>query len=319
MNLQEAYATLEIPHGTSPEDAKKKFRDLAKKYHPDVNKEPDAEAKFKKMNEALSVIQKGEEPVHHGEPGFNIQDFLRGQQGGNRRRVQPELVHLRTSIPYKDSIFGCKKDFTYEIRVKCDGCGGQGVFSLHNGCTECNGQGFTMSRQGNMVMQTSCRKCHGRKPTEECKLCSGTGGVKATRSITVSIPGGIINNNALRLEGMGNFVEVVNNFFNSGDAYTDAFVHVAVEPALIKFTIKENNLHSPLSISLLEALTGCTKKVETLDGAKEIKIPAKTKNSEQVIIPNLGISRTGNQIVDINVDYPQDIDNLVSYLVNKEN
>lgn len=311
MNLQEAYSILEIPQGTSPEDAKKKYRELTKKYHPDVNKDPDAEAKFKKINEAYNVIQKGEEPQHQ----FHGDHFVQRR----KPRPNPEIVHLHAHISYKDSIFGCKRDFVYDRRNKCDECNGQGVYSLHNGCTECKGQGVVITRQGNMIMQQTCGKCRGKIPTEECKPCNGTGGVKATRTITVTVPGGVVDGNILRLEGMGNFVEVVNNFFNSGDAYTDAFVQLHIQPAEFKCTIKDNNLHVPLDITLLEALRGCTKNIKTLDGIKEIKIPQKTKNGHQVIIPNLGVSRTGNQIIDINVDYPQDIDSLISHLVSKEN
>jgi molecular chaperone DnaJ len=170
-----------------------------------------------------------------------------------------------------------------------------------------------------MIMQQTCGKCHGRIPTEECKPCNGTGGVKATRTITVTVPGGVADGNILRLEGMGNFVEVVNNFFNSGDAYTDAFVQLHVQPSEFKCTIKDNNLHVTLDITLLEALSGCSKSIKTLEGFKEIKIPPKTKNGHQVIIPNLGVSRTGNQTIDINVDYPQDIESLISHLISKEN
>lgn len=311
MNLQEAYSILEVPAGTSPEDAKKKYRELTKKYHPDVNKEPGAEAKFKKINEAYNVIQKGEEAPQHY---FNA-DFSQKR----RKRVNPEVVQLHAHITHKDSIFGCKRDFIYDRRTKCDECNGQGIYSIHNGCTECNGQGMRIIRQGNMVIQQTCGKCHGRIPTEECKSCDATGSVKATRTITVTVPGGVVDGNILRLEGMGNFVEVVNNFFNSGDAYTDAFVHLHVQAPEFTCTVKDNNLHTSLDITLLEALRGCTKSVKTLEGIKEIKIPEKTKNGYQVILPNLGVARTGNQIIDINVDYPQDIDSLISHLVSKEN
>jgi len=315
MNLQEAYSILEIATSSTQDEAKKKYRELTKKYHPDINKSPDAEAKFKKINEAYNVIQKGEDVQMPFSGGIN--DFF----GGNKRRqrTQQEVISLHANLSFKDAIFGCKRDFTYEKRNKCDGCNGQGVFSLHNGCGACGGKGATIIQQGNMIIQQTCGKCHGKSPSEACKACSGTGGVKATRTITVTVPGGVSDGNALRLEGMGNFVEVVNNFFGSGEAHTDALVHLHVQVAPFNCTIKEHNLHVPLNITLLEALTGCDKSVDTLDGAKEIKISEKAKNGQQVIIPNLGVSRNGNQIIDIIVDYPQDIEALISYLLKKEN
>lgn len=318
MRLQEAYSILGLSPNASQDDAKKKYRELTKKYHPDVNKEDGAEDKFKKINEAYAVIQKGEDGPQF--QGIDFGDFVNSRNSPFRKRRQPpEIINLNTTISFKESIFGCKRDFTYERRVKCDQCDGNGAYPLHNGCTECQGQGVVITRQGNMIIQQTCRKCHGKQNFEECKTCSSVGGIKSTRTVSVTIPPGISNGGVLRLEGMGNFVEVVNNFFNSGDAYTDAFVRVNVEKSEFECQIKDKNLHTPLKITLLEALRGCTKSVETLNGKKEIEIVKKTKNAQQVILPNLGVARIGNQIVDINVEYPQDIDSLIDYLSKSEN
>lgn len=312
MNLDEAYKILELSPGASLDDAKKKRKELMKKYHPDVNKDPGAEEKFKKVNEAFNVIGKPQnQQFQPTGGGINIQDFI------NRKRhkgANTPPVNLNAHISFKESIFGCKRDFVYDRQAKCDECGGQGLYNIHNGCSECGGRGVIIRQQGSMIMQQTCTKCRGRTAVEECKTCSGTGGLKSTRSITVMVPGGITNGTTLRLEGMGHFVDIINDFFGSGEMCTDAFVKVHVGPADFKYSIKNNNLHTSLDISLVDALKGCTKTVQTLEGNKEINIPAKTKNGEQVIIPNLGVSREGNQVVDINVEYPQDIDSLISHL-----
>lgn len=313
MNLDEAYKILELSPGASLEDAKKKRRELMKKYHPDVNKEPDAEEKFKKVNEAFNIIEKPQ-PQHFqpsGGSGINIQDFMNRKRNKN---ANTPPVNLNAHISFKDSIFGCKREFTYDRQAKCDECGGQGLYNIHNGCDMCGGRGVVVRQQGQMIIQQTCTKCRGRTAVEECKTCSGTGALKATRSITVMVPGGISNGTTLRLEGMGHFVDIVNDFFGSGEMCTDAFVKVNVAPADFKYSLKNNNLHTTLDIPLIDALKGCKKTVKTLEGDKEIVIPAKTKNGEQVIIPNLGVSREGNHVVDINVDYPQDIDSLISHL-----
>lgn len=317
MNLSEAYSILELSPNATPDEVKKKYRELTKKYHPDVNKEPGAEDRFKKINEAHQVVQKGEDPQpqYHGGGGINIQDFF----ARRKRKAAPEIIQLHAHISFKDSIFGCKRDFTYDRINKCDECEGQGVFQIHNGCNECGGRGVIIRQQGQMIIQQTCGKCRGKSAVEECKTCSGSGGVKGTRTITVTVPGGVSNGTVLRLESMGNFFEVQNSIFGAGELCTDAFVHLHIKPSEFICSIKQNDLHVPLNISLLDALRGCKKTVPTLEGNKEIEIPSKSKNGQQVIIPNLGVSRTGNQIVDINVDYPQDIDSLISHLLNKEN
>ena len=311
MNLDEAYKVLELPNGTSVEEAKKKARKLMSKNHPYINKEPDAESKFKEINLAIQTIEKPPQQQFPQNGGINIQDLINRKR---RKNINAVPVNLTANLSFKDSIFGCKRDFTYERNIKCEDCSGQGMYTIHNGCAQCGGRGIIIQQHGSVIMQQTCPKCHGRMNHEECKPCGGTGSVKSNRTINVSVPGGVENGTTLRLEGMGHFVDVVNDFFGSGDMYTDAFVKLHVSPAEFKCSIKNNNLHTLLNISLLEALQGCKKKIQTLEGEKEITIKEKTKNAEQVIIPNLGVARTGNQIIDINVEYPQDIDSLISHL-----
>jgi len=317
MRLQEAYSVLGIPPTSSEDDAKKKYRDLTKKYHPDVNKEPGAEDKFKQINQAYETIKKGEDhqpQQFHGQPGFNIHDFFGGMHKQQQRHnKQPQPIHLKTSISFKEAVFGVSKEFKYDRNIKCEDCEGQGQYTLHNGCQQCQGRGVTVTRQGNMIMQTTCGSCGGKRQTESCKKCSGTGGISSTSSISVLIPPGVSNGNTLRLEGMGNFVESVNNMFQSGDAFTDALIQINVEP-LDNFSVKDQDVHTSTTISLLDALKGRTISVKTLDGQHEITIPKKTKNKDSISISNLGVARKGNQIVNINVEYPSDIKYLVKHL-----
>jgi molecular chaperone DnaJ len=308
MNLKEAYATLEIPQGTPPEEAKKKYRELTKKFHPDVNKEPGAEDKFKKINEAYQIIQsgKGTDPEDRYPQG-NRSPFHRQQV------IQLENVEVTTTISFKESILGCKKDIKYSRQTKCQNCEGNGEVRLNNGCKKCGGRGQVVNRQGHMVMVATCDECHGRVSMNDCTVCSGQGTLNADVSVHVNVPAGIQNGNTLRLQGMGNFA---GSFMGFADQYTDAFLHVTVTP--------EEGLHlegrsvvSTLQISLLDALRGCKRTVKTIQGKKEIQIKPSSRNGDEVVIPHLGVAGAGDHRVLLDVQYPKNTDKLIGVLLDE--
>lgn len=308
MNLKEAYATLELAQGTSPEEAKKKYRELTKKYHPDVNKEPGAENKFKKINEAYQIIQTGK--------GTDPQDRRSSyHQGGFHRQqvVQLENVEVRQTISFKESVLGCKKEIKYSRHSKCQDCGGAGEIKLNNGCKTCGGKGQVVNRQGNMVMVSTCSECHGQTNITMCSACHGNGTVHADVSVHVSVPAGILDGNILRLQGMGNYA---GSFMGLADQHTDAFLHINVmpEPGL---SIEGTSVVSHLTISLLDALRGCKQKVKTISGEKEIQVKPQSRNRDEVIIPRQGVSGTGDQKVILDVEYPKNTDKLIGVLLNE--
>lgn len=308
MNLKEAYAALEIPEGSSETEAKKKFRELSKKLHPD-NKETGNEAAFKKINEAYQRIQKGEDDPVPMQGGGGWGSHFRRQQV-----VELQNVEVSTTVSFKESVLGTKKDIKYQRQAKCQNCGGQGAIKLNNGCKKCGGKGQTVVRQGNMVAVTTCDQCYGRSNLEECKLCSGQGFLHTDVSVHVSVPAGILNGSTLRLQGMGNFAGAM--FMGFGDQYTDAFLHITVtsEPGL---TIEGRNVVSHLSISLLDALRGCERSVNTIYGRKTAKIKPGTRNKEEVIIPHCGVGGMGDQRVILDVQYPKDTDKLIGVLLDE--
>src|SRR5271157_5191928 len=132
MNLKEAYATLEIPEGTSEAEAKKKFRELSKKWHPDVNKDKGAEATFKKINEAYQRIQSGEDDPRESAYANG------GAKWANVRQQQQVIeltnVEVSVTISFKEAVLGVKKELKYPRTAKCRNCGGHGEIKLNNGC-----------------------------------------------------------------------------------------------------------------------------------------------------------------------------------------
>ena len=179
MNLKEAYTTLELSEGSSQDEAKKKYRELTKKWHPDVNKSPEAEAKFKKINEAYECVKNGQgndrqPPPAHG-AGWN--PFHQQQV------VQLENIELHLTIDFKESVLGCKREMKYPRQAKCQACGGQGEMRLNNGCTKCGGSGQTTVKRQGAVFISTCPQCGGRSSVESCKACNGHGLVDTDVSV----------------------------------------------------------------------------------------------------------------------------------------
>lgn len=308
MDLKTAYSILDISQSASQDEVKKKYRELTKKYHPDVNKEDGIEEKFKQINEAYQCIVSGKStnksfPNKYRNPfdAFNNQ----------YRSIDLSNVDCNITISFKESVLGCRKDVKFVRKGKCNNCNGQGYYNLNNGCTTCNGKGQIVSRQGNMIFTQTCPKCYGQTQTESCSECAATGSIDTEVSVNVNIPGGVVDGNILRLGGMGNF----GGNLMGMDQFTDAHLHISVIPES-GLTISGMDVISTISISLLEAIRGCNKSVNTILGSKDIKINPLSRNKDEVIIPNMGVNRIGNQKVILDVFYPDDTNKLISTLVD---
>lgn len=317
MKLSEAYNILGIESGTSPDDAKKQYRKLTKEFHPDINKDPGAEDKFKKINEAYKVVSTGQstdrEDTVFRQSGFNpfnpFDPFNRQQ--AKRRTVTP--VELHTTISFKDSVLGSSQELKFNRQGKCPDCDGQGARTLNNGCQQCGGLGTLTMQRGNMIFTQPCGKCHGHSQTESCNKCNAFGFVDVETSVSVNIPGGILNTNVLRMSGMGNYAGSIMGM----DQYTDAHLYVHVTPDA-ELSLQGADVIYNLEISLLEALQGSSKIVRTVLGESQIDIKPMSRNKDEVIISQMGVNRTGNQRVILDVKYPQDINKLIGVLDTKE-
>jgi molecular chaperone DnaJ len=312
MKVAEAYSILEVPPGTSADDAKKKYRELTKKFHPDINKDPDAEAKFKKINEAYQVVSTGKstdrEDVVSQSRARNSGGF--SHPFGRAQFFENTHVQTHTTISFMDSVWGTKQDIKFSRKAKCTSCNGQGEVTLNNGCTECGGRGQSVNRKGNSIYISTCSKCNGQSSTESCTSCGGEGCVNSETSVQVTIPGGVANGSVLRLSGMGNFV---GSFMMNMDQYTDTLLHITVLPEA-GLSLDGQDVVSRVDLSLLEAIRGCSKKVKTIMGNHQVEIKPMSRNGDTVLIKNMGVNRTGNQKVILDVKYPNDIDKLVKLL-----
>lgn len=310
MNLQEAYSELEANNSFSEEQLKKQFKTLSKKYHPDINKEPGSEEKFKKINEAYQTITNPKESPYasqySGVSGFHgspFEDFFSNVR--MRKTPPPKNISLSQHISFKESVFGTSKEIEFERLTMCNNCNGEGSYKINNGCTNCSGKGVIIQSHGNVIYSQTCSQCHGLSKSEPCKECNETGAVNTNTKVSVKIPGGIKNNNILQLQGIGNYT--VNPLGMEG--YTNVLLTITVDESSL--SIVDNDVVSSISIPLINAVKGFTTSVETVSGQHEITIPKLSKNKDEVIIPNLGVNKTGNHRVILNVEYPDNIQSIL--------
>jgi molecular chaperone DnaJ len=319
MKLREAYGILEIPETATPEEAKKRYRELAKKHHPDVNKDPGAEATFKKISEAYQAIQAGgtESSFVDDARDFNnqtIYDIFNRSTARNNKRYFATNVELNTIISFKQAVQGCKIELTYSRQIKCPHCQGSGDKPVNNGCKTCGGQGQVVTRNGNAVFLRSCSDCHGRNQTKPCTDCNSTGVMETQSSLLVTVRPGVLDGNVLGLQGMGNFS---GTFMGLQDTYTDVHLRVKVipEPGL---RLEGNDVVSDLHLTLLDALRGCAVPVSTIDGVKTVTVDGGIRNKEEIVL-SVGDHNSIKHRVVVHVEYPANVDNLIDVLSKGEN
>lgn len=326
MDIRSAYKTLEMSEDCSDEDLKAQYKRLTFQYHPDRN--PEAPDKLKLINEAYQYIQdyKANPEKYNPTPfsrspfggmqTINISDLFGNGFGQQQKQISFPPININVVVSFRQSIQGVDKDLQFNKHIKCSKCNGQGNEQLGNGCQNCNGKGRINSQQGNMMFSGTCNKCYGRNiKTKACEQCNSTGVQEVVSNLTIHIPPGITDNSIMRLKNAGNYTG--QSIF--GDAATDVFVNVRVEKeeGLI---LEGADVVSHLRLSLLQALTGVTKAIKTIIDTRDVQVHPGAKNKEEIILDGLGVvSANGKQRVILDIDYPNDIDDLINYLKSKEN
>lgn len=338
MAKRDYYEVLGISKTASADEIKKAYRSLAKKYHPDVNKDPGAEEKFKEINEAYDCLSDEQKKARydqfgHEDPtagfgggqgfgGFGGQgfggfdDIINSFFGGGGARAQSngprqgKDIEKQMNVTFEEAVFGCKKKVRLSVDEECIHCGGTGAATKNDykTCPKCNGQGKVFMRQqslfGMSTVQTVCPDCKGKGKivTKKCEYCNGAGRTRTTKDVEITIPAGIQTGMTLRMEGYG---ESGYNGGPSGDLYIS---FVCADHSNFKRDGQNIILDVPLSFS--QAALGDTIDVPTIDGNVSLKIPAGTQTGTKLKLrgkgtknPKGGITR-GDQIVVVNVVTP---------------
>jgi len=320
------YEVLGVEKNASEDDLKKAYRQLAKKYHPDMNPgDQNAAEKFKEASEAYSVLsdpkkrqqydQFGHAAFEQGGAGgfggfdFNTQDMgdifgdLFGDLFGGRsssrssRNGPMRGTNLRTSvtITFEEAVFGCEKEIELNLKDVCPTCGGSGAKKGTQPvtCPKCNGTGRVVMRQQSLfgMMQTEavCPDCHGTGKIikEKCPDCKGTGFISSRTKIKVAIPAGIDNGMSVRIRDKG---EPGMNGGPRGDLMVE--VRVLSSPV---FQREDVNLFSVVPISFTLAALGGKMRIKTVDGEVEYEVKAGTQTNTRIRLKGKGVPSVHNR------------------------
>lgn len=337
MNNQEYYDRLGVSKDASQDEIKKAYRKMSKKYHPDINKEPGAEEKYKDIQEAYETLgdeQKRAAYDQYGPDGANFggggaggfsgfdgagfggfEDIFSSFFGGGGASRNPSAprqgddLQYRLNLEFEEAIFGADKDVTYNREAECETCHGSGAKPGTSPitCSRCHGQGVinvdTQTPLGMMRRQVTCDVCHGtgKEIKEPCNTCHGTGHEKKAHKVSVKVPAGVEIGQQIRLSGQGEAG------FNGGP-YGDLFVIINVLPSK-KFERDGSTIYYTLNISFAQAALGDTVEVPTVHGYVEMTIPEGTQTGKTFRLKGKGAPRLrggsqGDQHVTINVVTP---------------
>jgi molecular chaperone DnaJ len=312
--MKDYYKILGISPDTSDDDTKRAYRDLAKKYHPDINKSPEAEAKFKEISEAYDAIKSGWKPGQsRGNPlpngfqfgGNNPFDFFfeNNPLFKNAREVyfSPD-IELFIELDFLDACHGAERPLKYSVKESCKEC--DRFHSLHGRfdskkCEDCNGLGKTIQRNAFMSLTVTCKKCHGVGAVNACVKCSGRNYEDVDRTITIKIPEGIDSNSKLRVTGAG-------NYFVQEKRRGDLYLNINIRPHAV-FKRKNIDIFTEIDVDYLDCLLGVKKEVETIHGKQEIEIPDLSENKRIIVLKNLGIKKNGSHYLTINMTIPKSL------------
>ena len=321
MNKRDYYEVLGVSKEASLDEIKSSFRKLAKKYHPDVSKEPNAAEKFKEAQEAYAVLSDDQKRKQYdqfghnafsgdnGFPGFDFSDidlsdifgdlfgggfsdfFSSGRTSSSTRKRKGRDSLMEMSLTFEEAVFGTKKTIKLNVAVNCEECNGKGGLGEKT-CSVCHGSGKITTEQRTMfgayMTKTTCHHCGGKGVSYNtvCKSCQGKGKKMETKTIEVSIPAGVDTGNQLRIPGKG---EAGINGGPNGDVYLEFIV----EPHSL-FERKGNDLYLELPITITDAVLGAKMDVPTLTGKIKLSIPAGSKTNDKHRLKGKGIENVNS-------------------------
>lgn len=325
------YEILGVSREATKEDLKKAYRQMAFKYHPDRNPEPEAEHKFKEAAEAYEVLSDdekrarydrfGREGLRGSTSGFSnaqdIFDMIFGGEGGGgifdsffgggRRRTQrgPSLK-VDIEVTLEEVAKGTEKTVELKKNESCDTCGGHGTKKGKEPetCQTCRGRGEVLQSRGFFELRTSCPTCQGSGSLikDPCQKCSGTGRVKAKKSITIKIPKGIEDGTQIRVTGEG-------DSGLRGAPQGDLFCSIRVKSHVF-FERNGDDIICELPISFAQAALGATLEVPTLFEKTTLKIPKGTQSGQIMRLRGMGLPSmqgygVGDELVHVVVESPK--------------
>lgn len=353
MANKDYYSTLGVNKGASDDEIKSAYRQLAKKYHPDLNKTPEAAEKFKEINEAYSVLSDKEKRANYDQFGsadgpqgfgggngggfsgfgggdfggfediFNIFSGFGGRGGSAQVREEGEDVNLNLVINFTEAAFGCEKEITVTRKIRCDKCHGTGAETESDfaTCPECNGSGrvsYTQQTLFGMTRTTGvCRNCGGKGKVvkNKCSSCGGSGLKKVSSKIKINIPAGIDNEQVILKRGEGNQTASANGVPG------DLRISITVQPHSLLVRNGFDlfvDVYAPITTLML----GGKVEVPTLKGTTTIDVAPLTQSNTKYTLKGKGIKYlkrlgSGDLFVTLKGEMPKDLDKASIKLVKE--
>ena len=322
------YEILGVSRNADKEELKSSYRRLARKYHPDVNKEAGAEDRFKEISRAYEVLSEpdtrdrydrfGEAGVSAGAGGAGFQDF--GDAGGfadifenlfnnfaggvpggqsQRRRngpVRGDDLRLDLRLDFREAVFGGEKEIRISHLETCQVCSGSGAKpgTRPRSCSTCTGSGqvrrVTRTPFGSFTQVSACPTCNGtgQMIEDKCETCSGVGAHQVTKKLKITIPAGVDNGTRLRVSAEGDSGQ---RNGPPGDLYVYLFLNEDAE-----FKRDGINILSEIKISYLQAILGARIEINTVDGLVEQVIAPGTQPNIVLTLEDRGVPRLGNPV-----------------------
>ena len=331
------YDVLSVARSASADEIRSAYRKLARQYHPDVNKEPNAEANFKEINEAYEVLSNGEKRAAYdrfghagtqggfggfsggfGDFGSIFEDLFGMGMGGQTRQAQrgPRRgadLRVGVTLTFEEAVFGADREVEVTRLESCTHCFGSGAEpgTSPMRCPQCNGTGEVQRRQqsifGTILTSSTCTRCNGAGEviTTPCTECQGRKQVQATKRISVAIPAGVDDGTQIRLAGEG-------NQGLAGGPAGNLYVALTVQPHPI-FQRRDNDIVMELPVNIAQAALGAEIEVPTLDGDETLVVPPGTQHGRVLRLKNKGVphlrrsERRGDQLVVIDVVVPSQL------------
>ncbi|KAK9287529.1 hypothetical protein L1049_015950 [Liquidambar formosana] len=326
------YSVLGVSKNASKSEIKSAYRKLARSYHPDVNKEPGAEQKFKEISNAYEVLSDDEKRSiydKYGEDGlkganmgmgdftnpFDLFESLFDGMGMKTRGSQNMAMDGEDQIynlilNFKEAVFGVEKEIEISRLDSCGTCEGSGAKpgTKTSKCSTCGGQGQVVSSArtplGVFQQVMTCSSCGGMgEISTPCNSCGGDGRVRKSKRISLKVPAGVDSGSRLRVRSEG-------NAGRRGGAPGDLFVVIDVLPDPV-LKRDDTNIIYTCKVSYTDAILGTTMKVPTVDGMVDLKIPAGIQPGSTLVMAKKGVpllnkrNMRGDQLVRVQVEIPK--------------
>ena len=326
---QDLYEVLGVPREASDDDIRRAYRRLARELHPDVNGDPEAGERFKRITAAYEVLSDpakrrqydtfGSGAIPDLFPFGDIFDVFFGQGFGRRSsRSRPTRtrrggdIYAAVSLTLEEAAFGTTREVPIESLETCSRCGASGCEpgTYPTRCSRCGGTGEIQDVQrsifGTIMTAHPCETCEGtgEQIANPCTECGGDGRVSRRQTVTVDVPAGVSHGLELRISAAG-------DSGRAGGTTGDLYLGVSVEPHTV-YERRGSDLHAVLEVPMTQAALGAELEVTTLDGVERVRIPPGTRSGSVIRlrgkgVPHLGRRGRGDLLLAVDVATPEDL------------